>query len=909
MLACVCALALGCDAYDKGLLPDGTNIDPIGPSDDAGMSDAQLPDAAPDGQRDADTHGDAGPNTEDAGPSEPAFDPLTCSWGECWWSATDPDTCASAGLPTREDRPSSEGDGTRQERDIYLGWTRIRLGSSLPDGTASNEAWTGFGLDLDGICTNSASCPDVQGQVACQSLAPQIPFDGELCRDNIFGSLQPIAAQVPEIGETFGISEDVFNCELWHGTYNIVIRVSGYNGQANDSQVRVDFYISDGLEVPEPWQCPVEDFADTYPVWRTSIPWRIDESTLTGPVEEPGTLPDSTIADAEAYVRHGYLVAHPPDGALLRLAGHGDPYRGFPLVVQKGLWVGHLLKAQDGTWTIRDGLSVGRIKTEDLIGGFRQVGFCPGAGLDAFYDSMVSYVNENADVLASGENDVEVACDALSLAIAFEAKQLTPGAAVPIDPLIECCPPGNTIEQCLSVCGDGEVTGAEHCDTAIAAGDTGACVTTCEALDACTPTMLAGEACDTHCEPVPITAFNTGDDCCPEGADATEDGDCTSICDNGVIEDGETCDPIASCDSACTAPNACLRAMPSGSASDCTADCELVPVTACDDGDGCCPSGCTQVLDDDCSATCGDGVIDEGESCETSGATPCPATCNDNDACTGDVRTGSAANCNVVCTHTDVTQPANGDGCCPDSANANNDDDCDPECGNGAREGSEVCDGNCPASCSDGVACTADTLTGSAATCNARCTYPTITAPANGDGCCPAGGNANGANDDDCPSVCGNDVIEPGELCDDGGTAANDGCSATCQIEADQQMCLALLPENDACAQCSCLNCRSQSVTCYGSADATLNARCEAMVACGRDEGCAGPECYCGTASDFVCLFGGANGPCIPEVVAAAGIDDPVQIELRSMDTTYALGRANALASCARAQCAAPCGL
>jgi cysteine-rich repeat protein len=908
VLACVCALALGCDAYDNGLLPDDTRTNPIHPTDDAGTSDAQPPDATPSGEPDGSTRDDAGTPEPDGG-AEPGFDPLTCSWGECWWSSKDPepDACASAGMPGPEDRPSSEGDGVRVEDDIYLGWTRIRLGSSLPDGTASNEAWTGFGLDLDGICTNSATCPDVQGKVACQSIAPQIPFDGELCRDNIFGSLQPIAAQVPEIGETFGISEDVFNCELWQGGYNIVIRVSGYNGQPDDSQVRVDFYTSDGLEMEQPWQCPVEDFANTYPIWRTSLAWRIDESTLTGPVEQPGTLPDSSIADAEAYVRNGYLVARPPDGAMMRLAGRGDPYRGFPLVVHQGLWVGHLLKAQDDTWTIRDGLSVGRIKTEDLVRSFRQVGFCPGEGLDAFYEAMVSYVNENADVLASGDNDVEASCDALSMAIAFEARQLTPGAAVPIDPLIECCSPGSTIEQCMAVCGDGEVTGAEHCDTAIAAGETGACVTACEALDACTETVLAGEACDRHCEPVPITAFNTGDDCCPEGADATEDGDCTSICDNGVIEEGETCDPAASCITTCTSPNVCLRAMPFGAASDCTAECALIPIMECDDGDGCCPNGCTQTVDDDCSATCGDGVIDDGETCEAGSSTPCPATCDDGNACTDDVRTGSEANCNVVCTHTDVTQPEDSDGCCPDSANANNDDDCDPVCGNGAREGSEVCDGNCPSSCSDGMVCTADTLTGRATSCNARCTYPAITTPVHGDGCCPP--NGNGASDDDCPSVCGNDVIEPGELCDDGGTAPNDGCGATCQIEADQQMCLALLPDNNACAQCSCLNCRSQSVACYGSANATLNARCEAMVACGRDEGCAGPECYCGTASDFLCFLGGANGPCIPEVESAADTRDPLTIELRSMDTDFALGRANALASCARAQCATACGL
>jgi cysteine-rich repeat protein len=423
----------------------------------------------------------------------------------------------------------------------------------------------------------------------------------------------------------------------------------------------------------------------------------------------------------------------------------------------------------------------------------------------------------------------------------------------------------------------------------------------------------AGEGCDTRCDPVPITAFNTGDECCPEGADATEDGDCTAVCDNGAIEEGETCDPISSCVQTCSSSNACLSAVLSGAADDCTSECELVPVTACDDGDDCCPSGCTETSDDDCSADCGDGVIDRaaGETCEAGSATPCPANCNDNDPCTRDLRTGSAANCNVVCTHTAIVLPQDGDNCCPEDvgANANNDDDCDPECGNGVREGSELCDGNCPAACSDGMACTADQLVGSAGSCNARCSYPEITAPMHGDGCCPEGVGANANNDDNCPSVCGNNAIEPGELCDDGGTVPNDGCGATCQIEADQQMCLSLLPMNTTCGQCNCLECRSATVACYGSASATANARCSALVACGREKGCSGSDCYCGTASDWVCLFGGGNGPCRPEVEAAAGSTDPVTIQLRADDTNYALGRANALATCARAECEAACDL
>jgi cysteine-rich repeat protein len=53
------------------------------------------------------------------------------------------------------------------------------------------------------------------------------------------------------------------------------------------------------------------------------------------------------------------------------------------------------------------------------------------------------------------------------------------------------------------------------------------------------------------------------------------------------------------------------------------------------------------------------------------------------------------------------------------------------------------------------------------------------TACVNGDGCCPSGCNAN--NDNDCASVCGNQVVEPGEVCDDGNSIGGDGCDPTCR--------------------------------------------------------------------------------------------------------------------------------
>jgi cysteine-rich repeat protein len=672
-----CTYASGCSVYSPSLLDRTTDAATDG-STATTTGSATAADAAP--------PADAGMPERD----EPVIvSDQQCAAGECWWSKEQSAGCRSAGRPTAEDRPSRSDDAAGPIADLYLGWATVRLGEAGLDGVMASNAWQQFGFDLDGRCTNSATCPSELDVSSCKSASAQTSFDGALCRDNSFASLQPLLARVPEI-QGLGIRESTINCNLRRGTYNVVLKLSGYNGTEDDPDVRVDFYVSPGLDRLPAWKCEASTAPDAYPLWSAAAAWQIDRADLSADVTSPGNLPDSKIADPDAYVRAGYLVAQPPDGELVRLDGRDSPYRGLTLRTTQSLWVGKLTRAQDATWQLQ-GLAAGRARVDDLTQTFRRLGLCDGTSGAAQYQMVSGWVRDKLDLLASGEDDPQQPCDALSLGIAFEARQLTPGSAVEAQGPIECCSVGMAREDCQAKCGDGRVAGVERCDTAIAADQPGACPRSCTGSNTCEKHALEGSACDAHCVTTAISAVGPEDGCCPLDANGATDADCESLCGNTVIEPNETCDPPETC-VPCDARNKCIRVRRLGSAESCDLACEYDRVEGCRNGDGCCPEACTSRTDSDCSPSCGNDVLEANETCEPGSPTPCPADCEDAESCTRDVRTGDPASCNVLCTNLPITLADDSDECCPAGLSANDDDDCAPVCGNRVREANEECD-------------------------------------------------------------------------------------------------------------------------------------------------------------------------------------------------------------------------
>jgi hypothetical protein len=94
---------------------------------------------------------------------------------------------------------------------------------------------------------------------------------------------------------------------------------------------------------------------------------------------------------------------------------------------------------------------------------------------------------------------------------------------------------------------------------------------------------------------------------------------------------------------------------------------------------------------------------------------------------------------------TAIAECGEDDGCCPTGCEGK-DDDCLDTCCNGEVDEGETCDtaiesgaGRCRVFCTDGAACTTDTLV-APDTCNADCSFVEIVeCPPGFDGCCPPG--------------------------------------------------------------------------------------------------------------------------------------------------------------------------
>jgi hypothetical protein len=347
-----------------------------------------------------------------------------------------------------------------------------------------------------------------------------------------------------------------------------------------------------------------------------------------------------------------------------------------------------------------------------------------------------------------------------------------------------------------TVCGNMIVEAGEECDPP------GSCPASCPNRG-CTKFMLVGDPakCTARCvEMGAETRCVANDGCCPSTCNATTDGDCAVKCDNGVREGKETCDPLATCPTACPPQGCQLRKLVNGGS--CTAECvNDRQQSACTSGDGCCPAACNHNDDTDCPP------------CGASGQICCGGTCN------GPMLSCQGGRCNAC--------GSSGQVCCPGNSCA----------------GGLTCDGGkCAVPCGDdGQACCSGACNNAGLVCaSSRCRV----CGGSAQPCC-GGNRCNGASlscqGGQC-SACGGN----GQACCDSGCSGGLDCrGGKCQPPCGH--------DGEVCCSGTCLG----ALACNGSG------RCQVKLADGTScRGVSASLCQSGNCVDNVCCRSGSCSTC-----------------------------------------------
>jgi hypothetical protein len=292
------------------------------------------------------------------------------------------------------------------------------------------------GYDLDQFCTclgDGDSCKEPRYAMADHC-------DGPGGRDNAVASLFKFAGT---FSDNFASASLTSEAEI--GSWTMLVRVTQYNGKANDSQVRLALYPSPGIDKDPCW--PV----DTPPRWDGNDPWPVDTVSLqtagaggggtggAGCTSLPGYDIDQPLFfDDEAYVSDFHIVANLPNAGLVLTTDESAVT--IKLVAGS---VSARLEQANGRWSLREGLITGRWPLADF---FKTVGSMTSGGDPICTDHPVYSLIKNGVCrfpdIASSLGGPTTPCDSMSFGMAFDAEPAALGIIVDASSAgLQPCPP------------------------------------------------------------------------------------------------------------------------------------------------------------------------------------------------------------------------------------------------------------------------------------------------------------------------------------------------------------------------------------------------------------------------------------------------------------------------------------
>jgi hypothetical protein len=277
----------------------------------------------------------------------------------------------------------------------------------------ADDAGTTFGLNMDRTC--GASC------VSSAASPPKDPPSGiDNAAFGLFQTLKGIGLNLGDLG---------FNDAIKSGLWNLVVRVDGYSGTADDDVVQVDLLNAAGVNK-----------GDGGARLDGTDEWIIDSTSMVAGV--------SLFRSKVAYVSGNVLVARferfPP---TLRVSGGGT----VVLVLNPDLFsvtfTARIVSHADGGLTLAEGKLVGSMPPEQFLLQLQRLGSCPS---DPLFSTAVDYVCAVRDLAPTLTSAASEKCTNISFAIGLDAIPARVSPATKIVNDVRACDGGDPTVGCGS---------------------------------------------------------------------------------------------------------------------------------------------------------------------------------------------------------------------------------------------------------------------------------------------------------------------------------------------------------------------------------------------------------------------------------------------------------------------------
>ena len=318
-------------------------------------------------------------------------------------AAPPPDPCSHATYPGP---PAKDDDPAGQVAPLVVAVREESLSRTI-DGGAS------FGFDLDGVCTCFPDTTTAHGAspscVAPEGGAAACDEDGGVDRQvNALLAAYTVPTRAGAAGPT------------------LLMKVTKYNGRANDSEVFVGFVASAGIFDRKGCTSPNDEAGAPYPpTWRGCDKFALEESSLL-----PGTIEPTSYMPG--YVTDHVLVVPPAAKPVVYVLGTTSLVVSGAVLVVRLTPVDAQLQPIDPTPEVGqlfhlEGTAAGRVSTSDALRAIAKEQAAndggPLCGFGNFYSSVKhAFICPGADITTSPASDFKgLGCDALSLAASFVA--------------------------------------------------------------------------------------------------------------------------------------------------------------------------------------------------------------------------------------------------------------------------------------------------------------------------------------------------------------------------------------------------------------------------------------------------------------------------------------------------------